>query len=218
MKYIGAVAFHSWGGATARQYGDWNNLAARFELPLYVTEAGVDPFAWRDRKYQSFEYGLREMTHFQKLLLQACPQTIVFWEYTEDYSLLARDPKNEGKLLLTERFCLQKQLSDLTPPGSEALATTTDQTGILFTAFHHPNNAGQEPGYTLHIANPLWTRKAIIEGAPSNLKLNAVHTSRGKLFETIDPVEVKEGRIELELPAQSLTTLTTLALPKLVDP
>jgi O-glycosyl hydrolase len=43
MRYVGAVSFHSWGGATPEQYGAWGDVAQWLRLPLLVAEAGRPP-------------------------------------------------------------------------------------------------------------------------------------------------------------------------------
>jgi hypothetical protein len=48
--------------------------------------------------------------------------------------------------------------------------------------------------------------------------LNVVRTSRGELFKRQDAVPVAGGNVSLELVGQSLTTLTTLAIPELKEP
>ena len=103
-KYLGAVSFHSWGGATPEQYGAWADLAERLKLPLIVAEAGPDAGAWQTKAYRTFPYAVREMVHYQELLLHARPQSILYWEFTGDYSLLAgARPPPDGPGL-TERF------------------------------------------------------------------------------------------------------------------
>lgn len=47
MRHVGAVGFHSWGGASPAEYAAWGDLAERLKLPLLVAELGVDPSAWR---------------------------------------------------------------------------------------------------------------------------------------------------------------------------
>ncbi|MCY3024003.1 MAG: hypothetical protein NTW87_33915 [Planctomycetota bacterium] len=216
LQYAGAVSFHSWGGATPAQYAAWPEAAAKLRLPLIVAEAGPDPSAWQGGRYQTFEYGMREVAHYQELFLHARPQAILLWEFTGDYSLLAGSKFDKERLRLTERFCFQKHWCDLTPAGSEALATKSDNDAVLFTAFRFK---GAEPGCTLHLANTKWARPAKVEGLPPDVKtLNVVRTSKGELFKRLDPAAVVNGSLTLELPAQSLTTLTTLPVPQLAEP
>ena len=42
LQYVGAVAFHSWGGGTPEQYSAWGDVAEWLNLPLLVTQLGVD--------------------------------------------------------------------------------------------------------------------------------------------------------------------------------
>ncbi len=74
MRYVGAVGMHSWGGASPEQYKAWGDLAEWLNLPLLVTELGVDAGAYRGKMYDSFQYGLREIEMYQQLLLYARPR------------------------------------------------------------------------------------------------------------------------------------------------
>jgi O-glycosyl hydrolase len=214
MRYVGAVAFHSWGGATAEQYAAWPALAKELQLPLIVAEAGVDADAWKGARFHQPFYGVREMTHYQELLLHARPQAILYWEYTGDYSLL----RDDDGLKLTDRLCFQKHWTAFIPPGSQALKTSSDHKSILFTAFCRNENGGNT-AYSLHLANRAWSRRVTVDGIPQHIKaLNAVRTSREELFRKLEPLPIENGKLELELPGQSLTTLTTLEIPELAQP
>lgn len=217
LKYVGALSFHSWGGATPQQYNAWGDLAEKLKLPLIVAEAGVDPSAWQGGLYQSFDYGVREMAHYLELFQHARPQAVLLWEFTGDYSLLTTNKFNKNRLVLTERFCFQKHWCDLTPAGSAALKTTSDNASILCAAFKHA--ADGKTNFTIHAGNPKWARQAMIEGIPAEIKtLNIVRTARGELFRRLDAIPVTNGKVTLDLPGQSLTTLTTLEIPSLIDP
>ncbi len=211
MGHVGALGFHSWGGASAEQYAKWGDLADRLKLPLLVTELGVDPFAWRGRAYDSFAYGLREVRMVQEILLHARPRATMQWEFTSDYGTVRVEEREDGepKLVPTRRFWFLKHFCNLTPPDSEALGTRSDHPQVLFTAF-----AGRErerPAYTLHIASLGAARPAVIAGIPAWIKsLRAVRTSAEGSFKNLPPVPVADGTAKLSLAAQSLLTLTTL--------
>ena len=208
MKYVGAVSFHSWNGARPEQYAAWGDLAERVKRPLICAEAGVDPAAWQGGKYKSFSYAVREMALYQELLLHARPQSIVYWEFTGDYSLLASDRSPQSTL--TERFALQKHWCDLTPPGSEALAVQCDNPAVLVTAFRAAGAC------TIHIANINWERPITLTGLPPDLKsLQLVRTAKDQLFAKLETVPVKDGKLTLVLPTESLTSLTTMKVGEL---
>ena len=209
MQYVGALSVHSWGGATPEQYGAWSDLARKLNLPLIVAEAGPDA-DWKKKPWLQPDALANEMTHYQELFLYARPQAVMYWEFSDDYSLLTSDSANPPKLGLTERFCLQQHWCNLIPAGSMALHTSSDNKHVLFTAFVHRQDGHID--YTLHIANPEWSRQVTLEGIPASLsQLNAVRTSKGEFFKTLDPVSIADGKVILNLPAQSLTTLTTLS-------
>jgi hypothetical protein len=100
-----------------------------------------------------------------------------------------------------------KHFCNLTPLNSDALTTSSDHDRVLFTAF-----TGEENGkrvYTLHLANLGAERKATIGGIPAEVKqLRAVCTDETRAVAELEPVTPRDGSLEIELPALSLTTLT----------
>jgi len=206
MRYVGALAFHSWGGATPEQYAAWGDLAERLKLPLLVAELGVDASAWRGRAYDTFHYALREVRMYQELLLYARPQGTMQWEFTGDYSTV----RVEGdRLVPTVRFWFIKHFCDLTPPGAFALATTSDHEEVLFTAFR-----GKPRILTLHVANFGAARPVTITGLPAGVKsLRAIRTGATDSFKELPPVSVEGGVVKATMAPQSLLTLTTMPLP-----
>ncbi len=199
MRYVGAVGVHSWGGASPAQYQAWGDLAEWLNLPLLVSELGVDAGAYHGKVYDSFRYGLREVEMYQQLLLYARPQGTMQWEFTGDYGTVRDD------LQPTARFWFVKQFTDLTPWDSDALGTSSDRASVLFTAFA----AGTD--YTLHISNLGAEREIAIEGIPDGVPaLRQVVTSAADSFRKLDPVPVESGRVRLRAPARSLVTLTTI--------
>lgn len=207
MKYVGALSFHSWGGGTPQQYAAWSDLAQIAKLPLFVAEAGVDPGAWKDGSFRTFDYFGREMLQYQDLFQFARPQAVLYWEYTGDYSLLTA-AKNRGAQAETERFALQKHWLRFVPPGSEAMETSGGFARVQLTAFR--KTVAQATHFTFQLSNADWMRKARITGIPPAVKsLNVIQTSRGILFKTLAPVAPVNGVVEIELPERSMTTLTT---------
>lgn len=210
LKHCNVVSFHSWGGAKPDQYAEWTALGAKLKLPVIVAEAGPDAGAWQGGRYREPSYAALEMVHYQELLQHVRPHAILRWEYTGDYGLLDQD---KGQLVPTFRYALQKHWTEFCPPGSEALSTTSDNASVLFTAFRWKD--GDKTHYGLHLSNGGWARPCTLSGLPKDVKAWTVVRSRtGELFKQI-AVEVKDGKAMLELPAESLTTFTTAAVPAL---
>lgn len=209
LKYIGAVAFHSWGGGTPEQYAEWGDLAEWLRLPLLVTELGVDGAGYYTRSWDSYHYGLREAQMIQELLLYAHPQGTQYWQFTNDYSLVRAG--RDGSLEPTARFCLMKHFTDLTPHASDGLATASDQKSVLFTAFRKGD------AYTLHILNSGPARVATVAGAPG-VEWRVTETTEGAQFQQTAPVRSAGGLVTVNLPARSLVTLTTGAVPPRAAP
>jgi O-glycosyl hydrolase len=206
MRYVGALSFHSWGGGTPDQYRAWGDLAEHTGLPLLVAEMGTDPSGWQGRTYDNYWYGLREVQHFQELLLYARPQGAIYWEFTNDYALvrLVSGVDRTG-FQSTSRFWSTKQFTDLTPHHSQALDTQSDQPKVLFTAF----SKGQ--ALTLHIANLGAAREVAIYGIPGDVaQLRPIRTSETESYLRQTLVMLQDGVLRLSLPERSLVTLTNL--------
>ena len=210
MRYVKAVGFHSWGGGTPEQYKAWGDLAEWLNLPLLVTELGVDASAYMGGMYDSFSYGMREVRMYQELLLYARPQGTQQWEFTADYGIVRAQRKDDGtaELTPTSRFWLVKHFTDLTPHNSDALATSSDNDKVLLTAFSQ-GAAADRKVYTLHVANLAGTREVTVEGMP-DVEFRAVRTSENENFKELPAMRPRNGRLRMEMPARSLLTLTTM--------
>jgi len=201
MSHVGALSFHSWGGASAAQYGVWADASRELGVPLFVAEGGVDASAWQGGKYKSFLNGVHEMSQYQQLFLYAQPQGIMYWEYTADYGLLSNI---NGQLVETERYAFMKHWSRFVPAGSVAVRTSSNTPNVLFTAFRHQNQGL----LALHVANPYFERRVTVTGIPFGVaSLRSVQTYEGSLFQERPSVPVAGGEATLDLPSFSLTTL-----------
>src|ERR1019366_5681794 len=209
MKYVKAVGFHSWGGGTPEQYRAWGDLAEWLQLPLLVTELGVDAQAYQGGMYDSFHYGLSEVRMYQELLLYARPQATEQWEFTADYGMVHTERRADGgvDLVPTSRFWLVKHFTDLTPHNSDALATASDNDKVLLTAFAQGPDGRRI--YALHVANMAAARQVAIEGMP-DAEFRAVRTSENENFQELPAVRPQGGVLRFEMPARSLLTLTTM--------
>ncbi len=195
LQYVGAVGFHSWGGGTPEQYAAWGDVAEWLHLPLLVTELGVDASAYYTRSYDSYDYGLREARMTQELLEYARPQGTQFWQFTNDYSLVRSRP--DGTVEPTARFWLMKQFTDLTPHGSDGLASSSDQQDVLVSAFRKGDR------YAVQILNLGAGRTATLEGLPAG-DWRVTQTTETAQFQQKPASQMPN----VELPARSLVTLT----------
>ena len=200
LRYIAGVAFHSWGGATPAQYAAWGDLAEWLEVPLLVTELGVDSQAFATNAWDTYQYGLREAQFIQEMLLYARPQGAQFWQYTDDYAL-AR-VRQDGSIERTARFWMMKQFTDLTPMKSEELATTSDQTQVFLTAFRKGGS------YAMHIVNRGGARQATLAGAPDG-EWQVTESTEAAQYRQNTRVRASGGILTLQLPPRSLVTLTS---------
>jgi hypothetical protein len=198
LQFVGAVGFHSWGGGTPEQYAAWGDVAEWLNLPLLVTELGVDAAAYQTRSYDSYAYGLREAKMTQELLLYARPQGTQYWQFTNDYSLARTGA--QGAVEPTSRFWLVKHFTDLTPQHGDAVMASSDQPAVLFTAFRK----GQE--YALHILNLGAARPAELVGLPE-AEWRVVESTEAAQWVERGAGRSGSRKLQLDLPARSMVTL-----------
>ncbi|MCS7316209.1 MAG: hypothetical protein RMI94_09905 [Bryobacterales bacterium] len=206
MPFVGAVAFHSWGGATAAQYRAWGEVAEWLGLPLLVTELGVDAQAYHTRAWESYHYGLREARMIQEILSHARPQVLLYWQFTDDYSLVRT--REDGAIEPTARFWLIKHYTDLTPSPGELLEVSSDQPDVLGTAVRSQSR------YAIHLLNLGAARTVEIEGLPE-ASWSGVLTTESSHYRQHPLGRSAAGKLSVHLPARSLYTLAAQdALPR----
>lgn len=195
LQYVGALSFHSWMGASPEQYDAWGDVAEWLQLPLFVGEAGMDPGAYRNRTYDSYSYGLREMKDHFDFVRFARPQVSLYWQFTNDYGLVRVGP--DGTVEPTGRFHLMRHLNNLTPAPANAFATASNQPDIHALAFA----AGET--WVVHVLNLGPAGTLHLEGLPAGGAWRRTVTTETEPFTTT----TWDGTGELELPARAMLTL-----------
>lgn len=197
MRYVGAVSFHSWNNGSPEQYAAWGDVAEWLNVPLLISEAGLDPGAYRNRTFDSYAYGLRELEQLQNLLRYARPQSSLYWQFTQDYGLARL--RADGSVEPTGRFWLMKHFTNLTPHGSVGVDSSSDRDDVLVSAFKRNDEL------VLHIANLGPAREATLAGLPR---------ASWKRITTTETESWREEAVtsdRLALPARSLVTLVRAA-------
>ncbi|MFO0914728.1 MAG: hypothetical protein U0795_17350 [Pirellulales bacterium] len=204
--YIGAVAMHTWRGNADEDLEGWVTSADKLQVPLLVTEGGVDahaheyPDLFREPWFQ-----LEEADLYVRICNRAQPSSILHWQMTADYSLLSGRGiyGTEGPLRPTQRFWNMKQLGS-TPAGAISLPVTSDRTNVACAAFGD-RKSGM---YLVHVVNRGGKSAALVNGWPREVtSLRVLTTSRDKGMEPGEAVEVVDGEAKIDLDAESFTTL-----------
>ena len=207
MKYVGAVAFHTW-SKHPEHYRAWREVSRRLNLPLIAAELGPDAQAYKDRSFNLVHYYVNELRMYQEILLHAEAQALLEWEYTADYRIseMEKGPDGRRRVRPTPRFWMIQQFAELTPRPATALETKSDHDKVLFTAF---TGVGGGKRLVLHVANCGAARKATLTGLPPKARrLRAMQTSWQKGREKLPSVAVRGGQAKLDLAQFSLLTLT----------
>jgi hypothetical protein len=207
LSQAAGLSFHAWGGAAAADYTAWRHLADTLGLPLFTGEIGADS-NWRTVALHGYDYALRELALYHEVLLHARPASVLYWEYGSSYSLLPPHPRG-GWTAASERLSFQRQWTVLTPPGADYVAVQTTADTLRPVAFTFDRQGKRQ--ITLHIANLGAPTELAIAGLPEGVdRLHRWLTARGQFCRREADLCLSVGAGRLELPAESLTTLTTL--------
>jgi O-glycosyl hydrolase len=208
-KYIAAVDFHSWRGCTDEILAQWAGAARQLNVPLIVAEGSTDAAAYRyPQVFAEQQFALYEINLYLRILALAQPRSILQWQLTSDYSLLAGGGAfgDNGALRPTRRFWNFKQLAS-TPERSFALPVACNGPNLTCAAFGNIA-AGI---YAIHVVNNGAARQATLTGLPANVKeLRVWVTDSTRGMEEGARIPVSGGKTEVKLDATSFTTLINL--------
>jgi hypothetical protein len=204
--FIGAVSFHSWRGWTDELFTFWRNASRKLNVPLLVGEGSTDAGAW---KYPSIflesKFAHDEIFLYVRILAASEPKSILQWQLTSDYSLLAGGGVfgDTTALRPTQRFWNLKQLAS-TPPHAFHLPVSCGRSDLSCAAFGDIANGA----YALHVVNDGAARQAMITGLPSDITELRIWITDGKRGMIEGPrVAVNGGGAKITLDAASFTTV-----------
>ncbi len=201
--YISMISFHSWRGFDTTTLQKWADAATQLQVPVLVGEGSIDAAAWAyPHIFQEPTYALKEISLYTRLLAICQPLSILQWQLSADYSLLAGGgifgdtsaPPSPPSV-----FWNLKQLS-MTPAGLFAMPISCDQPNIALAALG--DNAKHR--YTLHVVNNGAGREATLTGLPSKVKILHVYTtSQTESLKEGPVIRIFGGEAKFTLPAQS---------------
>ena len=205
--FIGGVSFHSWRGWSDELLRFWGDAAKKLNVPLLVGEGSTDAGAWRyPAVFQEPSFALEEINLYTRMLALSEPLSILQWQLTSDYSILAGGGLfgDSTALRPTQRFWNLKQLAS-TPEGSFALPVSCATPTITCAGFGDIARGI----YALHIVNNGASRPATLSGIPNTVReLRVWVTDPQRGMEQVARVPVSGGRAQFTLPATSFVTLS----------
>jgi hypothetical protein len=204
--YIGAISFHSWRGWDKETLQKWADAATQLNKPLIVAEGSIDAQAWGyPQIFLEPSYALNEINLYVRLLSICQPESILQWQLTADYSLLAGGGifGDTSKLRPTQRFWNIKQLSS-TPENLQAVPISGDAKDISVAAL----GDDQKGIYAIHLVNNGASREITIKGIPKKISQFKIFvTDKNRDMEEEKNVPVENGEATFTLKQASFTSL-----------
>ena len=207
-EYMGPVSYHSWRGWSDETMQRWTDAAQRMDLPLVIGEGSIDAAGHRyGRFFEESVYALEEINLYTRILAINQPMTILQWQLTADYSVLAGGGiyGNDEPLRPTVRYWNLMQLAN-TPHGLHHMPIGSDHE-LVTSAALGDNDEGM---YAIHLVNNGATREATISGLPDGVSELRIFTTNTETdMEEGTPVQVQDGRATFTLEATSFVSLMT---------
>ncbi|MFL5582940.1 MAG: hypothetical protein ACJ8AO_21445 [Gemmatimonadaceae bacterium] len=204
--FIGAVSFHSWRGWSDSLLGFWDGAARRLGVPLLVGEGSTDAGAWRyPAIFREATFAREEVALYVRMLARARPLSILQWQLTSDYSVLAGGglAGDTTALRPTQRFWNLKQLAS-SPAGARHLPASCGHPLVWCAAVGAPAGA-----VAVHLVNDGAARAATITGLPAGVRsLRRWVTDERRGMTELARVPVRGGVARVTLDAASFTTLS----------
>jgi hypothetical protein len=204
--YIGAVSFHSWRGWGDDLLTFWGNAARRLHVPLLVAEGSTDAAAWNyPAVFQEPWFAMEEINLYTRMLAISQPLSILQWELTSDYSVLAGGGVfgDQGELRPTQRFWNLKQFASV-PEGAFHLPVSCTRADVTCAALGDIANGR----YAVHVVNNGASRPATLRGLPDGVKeLRVYVTDATRKMEEGARIPVVNGSASVVLEPTSFTTL-----------
>jgi hypothetical protein len=199
--YIGAVSYHSWRGWSDSLLTFWLDAAKQIDKPLLVGEGSTDAGAYRyPRIFLEPDMALYEIELYVRMLALSQPKSILQWQLTSDYSLLAGGGLYGDSTALrpTQRFWNLKQLAS-TP---ERVSHVPIKCGRAVSCAAMGDATSNR--WAVHVVNTNASRTAVLTGIPGSVKsLRIWTTNGGKTMQEGARVPVRSGRATFGLDAAS---------------
>ena len=206
-RFVGAVSYHSWRGWSDSLLGFWGDAAHTLGKPLLVAEGSIDAGAYRyPQVFLEPWYALEEARVYLRVLALSRPASIMPWELTSDYSLLAGGGifgDSSSALHPTERFFVVKQLASV-PPNAFHVPVRCSRAETSCAALAD----AADDTYVVHLVNDGASRPATITGLPAGVRELRVWVTDATRGMAEQPrIAVQDGAAHLTLDATSFTTL-----------
>ena len=206
-RYIGAVSFHSWRGCDDKTLEKWAAASRQINVPLIVGEGSTDAAAHQyPGIFNETTFALYEINLYVRICNISQPLSILQWQLTSDYSILwgAGIYGSEGPLRPTQRYFNLLQLS-MTPQNAFAIPSVCDKDNINVASYAKPSTGE----CAVHIVNNAASCEAVISGFPAATTEATVYITNTHTNAEAALLPVKEGRVTVNMPAESFITILT---------
>jgi O-glycosyl hydrolase len=196
--YLGPLSFHSWdSNAPDSSIKEIGAFAVKNGLDVWCTEGGWDPSEWNNpSQFPTWRHAARLAEIYTRVLRDSRATTLLYWEMMgQDYYI------NDGSKPFPALVYLQ-ELQRHFQTGAQIIGTQDDPIltlTILSLAAKTPDG-----GFSVELMNQVKPeRRVLLSGLPDST-YTVVRLNEKDGRQELDPVQVKDGEVEITLAGQSI--------------
>jgi hypothetical protein len=200
-KYLGPLCFHSWWSENIpdSEFERIANYAKAWDKPVWCSELGFDAMAWKIKGMnQSWDYAFRFAKISHRMMKYAEVTVSLYWTWQNNYAIMSSDTKTKYP-----SYFVTRHYTDFLNNGAQVVHSTSSDPEILVIAGIDGN--GKNVMQIINLKNKNVSIE--IEGISGNLSSSVTTTERENWKENGISVKSKNGKVEVELQAQSMNTL-----------
>ncbi len=200
LPYLGPIAFHSWGGLQAplAQYKAIAAMHSEYHRPIWCTEVGVDPSAWKDNPpvWPSWKYAFQLAEIYYRVFVIAHASVACYWEYQNDYPLMSSAGEKYPS------FVIIKELSSNLTHGSRLVKSSSTDSSLLVMATRNT----VKNSWMVEVINTGGNEVVTVSGLHGIIEQSKVLTQAGNVKDSNPDAVMKS--FNLSLPADSVAFLS----------
>ncbi len=200
-KYLGPLCFHSWWSENIpdSEFERIANFALAWDKPVWCSELGFDAMAWKIKGMnESWDYAFRFAKISHRMIKYAGVEVSLYWTWQDNYGIMSSDTK-----IKYPSYYVTRHFTEFLNNGTQILYSKSSDPEILSICGVNENGKN-----TIQIIN-LKNKSATVEidGISGQLSKSVSTSEKENWKENSIVVTNKNGKSEIELPAQSLNTV-----------
>lgn len=202
-KYLGPISFHSWDALSAPDsvYKGIADLGKRFGKEVWCLEAGHDSALWQaDAPWDKWDNALRTAQAYARTIRLTGATLMDYWTYQDNYPLADKSGTTPYPV-----FEVMRSMGGVFARGSRVVEASASSRDLVVCGTLGPDGRR----VSLLVVNTIGKGSVALSGLPKKAKVTGTLHQANQPPKSLDLRTDAEGRLNLDLPTQSVLALQT---------